>query len=80
MAEVVRSIDPEVEVYLFGSVSEGRHLYSSDVDAIIVTERLRPGEVIAVMKEEGFDDPFEIRVFDRSMLELCGRRSKLIRL
>ncbi len=41
---------------------------------------MRPGEVIAVMKEEGFDDPFEIHVVDRSMLELCGRRSKLIRL
>jgi predicted nucleotidyltransferase len=43
-------------------VAEGRHLYSSDVDVLIVTERLRPGEVIAALKEEGFDDPFEIHV------------------
>jgi predicted nucleotidyltransferase len=61
-------------------VAEGRHLYSSDVDVLIVTERLRPGEVIAALKEEGFDDPFEIHVVDRSILELYERRSRLIRL
>jgi predicted nucleotidyltransferase len=80
LAEVVTSLDPEAEVYLFGSVAEGRHLYSSDVDVLIVTERLSPGEVIAALKEEGFDDPFEIHVVDRSMLELYERRSKLIKL
>jgi predicted nucleotidyltransferase len=73
-------IDPEAEVYLFGSVAEGRHLYSSDVDVLIVTKGLRPGEMIAFLKEEGFDDPFEIHVVDRSVLELYERRSKLIRL
>jgi predicted nucleotidyltransferase len=61
-------------------VAEGRHLYSSDVDVLIVTERLRPGEVIAALKEEGFDDPSEIHVVDRSILELYERRSRLIRL
>jgi predicted nucleotidyltransferase len=80
LAEVVTSLDPEAEVYLFGSVAEGRHLYSSDVDVLIVTERLSPGEVIAALKKEGFDDPFEIHVVDRSMLELYERRSKLIKL
>jgi hypothetical protein len=45
-----------------------------------VTERLSPGEVIASLKEEGFDDPFEIHVVDRGMLKLYERRSKLIKL
>jgi len=61
-------------------VAEGRHLYSSDVDVLIVTERLSPGEVIAALKEEGFDDPFEIHVVGRGMLKLYERRSKLIKL
>ncbi len=61
-------------------MAEGRHLYSSDVDVLIVTERLRPGQIIAVLKEEGFDDPFEIHVVDRRTLDLYERRSKLIRL
>ena len=61
-------------------MAEGRHLYSSDVDVLIVTERLSPGEVIAVLKEEGFDDPFEIHVVDRGMLMLYERRSRLIKL
>jgi predicted nucleotidyltransferase len=80
LVKIVKSIDPEAEVYLFGSVAEGRHLYSSDVDVLIVTERLRPGEVIAALKEEGFDDPFEIHVVDRGMFELYERRSRLIKL
>ncbi len=61
-------------------MAEGRHLYSSDVDVLIVTKGLRPGEMIAFLKEMGFDDPFEIHVVDRSVLELYERRSKLIRL
>jgi len=80
LAEVVRTLDPDAEVYLFGSVAEGRHLISSDVDVLVVTDRLRPGEVIASLKDEGFDDPFEIHVIGSELLDLYARRSKLVRL
>ncbi|WP_243676263.1 nucleotidyltransferase domain-containing protein [Vulcanisaeta distributa] len=35
--EVVRSIDPDAEVYLFGSVAENRYVLSSDIDVLVIT-------------------------------------------
>lgn len=43
--EVAKSIDPSAEVYLFGSVAEGRHILSSDIDVLIVTTA-DPGAVL----------------------------------
>jgi len=33
IAKVVKEMDPEAEVYLFGSVAEGRYTFSSDIGA-----------------------------------------------
>ena len=42
---VVRSIDPNAEVYLFGSVAENRHTLSSDIDVLVITNA-DPGIVL----------------------------------
>jgi predicted nucleotidyltransferase/regulator of replication initiation timing len=41
LKEVVQGVDPDAEVYLFGSVAEKRHGYSSDIDILIITEKER---------------------------------------
>ncbi|MBC7129953.1 nucleotidyltransferase domain-containing protein, partial [Candidatus Bathyarchaeota archaeon] len=41
---VVRKLDSEAEVYLFGSVVEKRYNYSSDIDVLVVT-RVNPADV-----------------------------------
>ena len=51
--DTVRSIDENAEVYLFGSVAEGRYVLSSDIDILVVTGR-SPGEVLAALWEERY--------------------------
>ena len=41
---VVYGLDPEAEVYLFGSVAEGRSNLSSDIHVLIVT-KMDPAKV-----------------------------------
>jgi predicted nucleotidyltransferase len=79
IVETVRKIDSNAEVYLFGSVAEGRHLISSDIDILVVSD-LHPGRIIAELWSNGIDDPFEIHVITRDMLETYKRRTKLIKL
>ena len=75
----MKSIDRNAEVYLFGSVAEGRHTLSSDIDILVVTEK-SPGEVLAALWERGIKDPFEIHVVSRDVLEVYARRAKLLRI
>jgi predicted nucleotidyltransferase len=65
IVEIVEKIDSNAEVYLFGSVAEGRHLISSDIDILMVSN-LHPGRIIAELWLNGIDDPFEIHIVTRS--------------
>ncbi|MGC9072335.1 MAG: nucleotidyltransferase domain-containing protein [Acidilobus sp.] len=76
--EVVKGLDPSAEVYLFGSVAEGRWLLSSDIDVLIVTD-LRPEVVISRLWEAGLSDPFEFHVIERGWLDAYRRRARLVR-
>jgi len=78
IVEVVKRLDPEAEVYLFGSVAEGRFLLSSDIDVLVVT-RVSPGRVLAELWVNGIKEPFEIHVVDKKLLEIYEKRSKIIR-
>lgn len=74
---MVKQLDRDAKVYLFGSVAEGRHLLSSDIDILIVTEK-PPEEVLAVLWSYGVKDPFEIHIATKEMLEYYKRRAKLV--
>ena len=75
--DTVRSIDENAEVYLFGSVAEGRYVLSSDIDILVVTGR-SPGEVLAALWEKGIKEPFEIHVINKDVLKIYARKAKLI--
>jgi len=45
-----------------------------------VVSDLHPGRIIAELWSNGIDDPFEIHVITRNMLETYKRRAKLIKL
>ena len=77
IAETVKRLDEGARVYLFGSVAEGRHLPSSDIDVLVVTER-PPGEVLAALWSQGIKDPFEVHVVAKDALEQYRRRAKLV--
>ena len=59
--ETVNELDPQAEVYLFGSVAEKKHNYSSDIDILIIT-KLHPAMIHAELWKAGIKEPFEIHV------------------
>jgi len=76
IAEVVRGLDPQAELYLFGSVAEGTHTYSSDIDILVVT-RAKPAEVRAALWRHGIEDPFQIHVATPKEALIYKRRAAL---
>ena len=78
IASVVKQLDPEAEVYLFGSVAEGRYNLSSDIDVLVVTEE-EPPRVIAELVKRGVGDPFEIHVVRQRYVQTYAERSRLVR-
>lgn len=79
IADTVKKLDKNAEAYLFGSVAEGKHLLSSDIDILIITD-LPPAEVITELWRSGITDPFEIHVATKKMLEPYKIRAKLIKI
>lgn len=65
----MKKMDKKSRVFLFGSVARGEYALTSDIDIIILTD-LRPEEVIAKLRQAGFDEPFEFHVVDRKRFEI----------
>ncbi|MBO3754452.1 MAG: nucleotidyltransferase domain-containing protein [Candidatus Brockarchaeota archaeon] len=67
--------DKESRVFLFGFVARDEHVLTSDIDILILT-KLQPCEIIAKLRKEGFDEPFEFHETDEKMFSFY---CKLIR-
>jgi len=76
IVNIVKKIDENASVYLFGSVAEGKYIMASDIDVLIVT-RVKPCEIIAKLWEAGIGDPFEIHVQPPEKLHYYEKRGKL---
>ena len=74
--ETARKLDPDAEIYLFGSVAEKKHNYSSDIEVLIIT-KTKLGRVLAELWKAGIGDPFEIHVQPQEKLETYKRRARL---
>ncbi|MEM2940138.1 MAG: nucleotidyltransferase domain-containing protein [Thermoproteota archaeon] len=61
MKELLNEADRESKFFLFGSIVKNRYVLTSDIDVLILT-KLKPSEVIAKLRKEGFDEPFEFHV------------------
>jgi len=70
-------LDSHAEAYLFGSVAENRHTYSSDIDVLIVT-RAEPAIVHFELWKSGIKEPFEIHVQPPEKTDPYKRRAKLV--
>jgi len=77
--DIVHKLDPEAEVFLFGSVAEGKYNYSSDIDVLIVTE-LHPAKILSELWRAGIKEPFEIHVHTPEKAALYKNRAKLLRI
>ena len=79
LANTVKQIDEKAEIYVFGSVAEGKHFLSSDIDVLIVTNK-SPAEVLKKLWEAGVKDPFEIHVATKEQFKLYKAKAKLTRI
>ncbi len=90
IANAAREVLGDVDVYLFGSVAEGKAAVSSDIDIMIVTHRediargRKRAEVIAEIEERvglPFVHPFEFHLMTEKEFRKWMRifRPKLVR-
>ena len=77
--EIVSRIDSRAEVYLFGSVAEGKQTYSSDIDILIITN-MEASKILMELWRNGIKDPFEIHIQPPENLLLYKKRCKLLRI
>lgn len=76
--KTVYKLDPEAEIFMFGSVVEKKYNYSSDIDILIVT-RLHPGKVHSELWKAGIRDPFEIHVHPPEKAVIYKKRTTLVK-
>lgn len=76
--ETVKKLDPQVEVYLFGSTAQKKNTYSSDIDILIITKK-EPATVQCELWKAGIKDPFEIHVQPPEKLHLYKTKAKLVK-
>ena len=77
--KVVKNIDPQAEIYLFGSVAEGNYILSSDIDILIITDKPRE-KILTELWRNGISDPFEIHIYTVEYLDLFKKRAKLVKI
>ncbi|MCD6084827.1 MAG: nucleotidyltransferase domain-containing protein [Desulfurococcales archaeon] len=72
--EMVRKIDPEAEVYVFGSVVSGGWTGASDIDILIVTENISRKYDIMVEVYKNTEAPVELHIVTPQQFEKWYRR------
>jgi len=77
--EVVSRIDPKAKVYLFGSAAEGKHVFSSDIDILIVT-REDPAKISTELWKNGIKEPFEVHIQPPEKAHLYLKRGKFVKI
>ncbi len=75
LKETVRKLDPQAKIYLFGSVAQRKHNYSSDIDILIITH-LKPAKIHAELWRADIKEPFQIHVQTKQKAEFY--KTKLI--
>ncbi len=60
--EVVKRIDPEARVFVFGSAVTGKYTGASDIDILVITKELRRKYDIMVEAYRSTEAPVELHV------------------
>ncbi len=72
--KVVTEIDPHAEVYVFGSVVRGDYTVASDIDILVITEKIDRKYEIMVRVYQNIDASIELHVVTRKLYESWYRR------
>ena len=79
LKELVLKVDPKAELYVFGSVAEGKYNYSSDVDVLVVSEANRL-EVLEALAKEDFTKVFDVHVRRPKDVSWYKRMTRLVKI
>jgi len=77
--KTVNKLDHHAEIYLFGSVAENRHTYSSDIDVLIST-KIKPARIHLELWKSGIKEPFQIHIQPPEKVDFYKRRAKLTKI
>ena len=72
--EVVRRIDPDARVFVFGSVVSGKYTGASDIDILVITKELRRKYDIMVEVYRSTEAPVELHVISERQFLRWYRR------
>ncbi|MEM4969643.1 MAG: nucleotidyltransferase domain-containing protein [Sulfolobales archaeon] len=67
--EIIMEIDPEAEVYVFGSVVRGRYTAASDTDILVITRRIELKYLIMVEVYRRLEAPIELHITTPEIFE-----------
>ena len=60
--DIIRRIDPEAEIYVFGSVVTGRFIGASDIDILVVTNAIDKKYEMIVEVYKSTEAPIELHI------------------
>lgn len=72
--EIARSVDPEIKVFIFGSVISGRCTALSDIDILIVVRNLNRKYEIMTRVYKEIEAPVELHVTTKKLFEKWYKR------
>ncbi|MCX8188635.1 MAG: nucleotidyltransferase domain-containing protein, partial [Nitrososphaeria archaeon] len=65
---IVKDIDPNAKVYLFGSTTRGKATAASDIDILVVTDLIERRYDMMVRVYKAVEEPVELHVATPDML------------
>jgi hypothetical protein len=75
--KTVKNLDPDADIYLFGSVATNTHIYSSDIDVLILTH-MEPAKIHFHLWKKGIKEPFQVHVQPPEKIDQYRRRACLV--
>jgi len=67
--KIVKTIDPEAQLYVFGSVVRRKYTATSDIDILVVTEKLQQKYEIIVQVYKSIEAPVELHITTEEIFE-----------
>lgn len=67
--EIVKTIDPTAKVYLFGSATRSELTALSDIDILVLTEKINLKYKIMVKVYKNMEEPVELHITNEKHLE-----------
>ncbi len=67
--EIIHRIDPSAEIYVFGSVVEGKYTGASDIDVLVITDKIEEKYDIMVNVYKEVDAPIELHIVSREQFK-----------